>query len=117
MTENNPQGVIEPQTQAAPVQSTPSVPHGTSQNLIPQEKVNEFVKDAWQRGHDKALREQQLAAPAHDPEAYRKIAQEEFAKAHATMQQKMYEDQQKAYSDQMYKALDGKMKTVSASKT
>lgn len=93
----------EPSNPAVPVpnqnmQPAPQVPapapvqqqQPAQEPLVPQHKVNELISEALQRGREKGAREASANTnPSANHDDYRRIAQEEFAKAQAQLAQQV----------------------------
>jgi len=121
MNESNQVAVPEQGLQQQAQAPVPQAPQATQQEpVVPQHRVNELISDALRRGHEKAVREAQAQPPANSlsgmtPDEYRKIAQEEFAKSHATIQQQMQHEANVKQAEQVMQSVESKLAATKAS--
>jgi len=118
MNESN-QGEVAPQPQVQAQQPAPIAPHGTSENMVPQHRVNELISDALRRGHEKAMREStaqaqpQQAQMGHDD--VRRMAQEEFGKAQQALLEKMEQQRRETEASAVLQNVKSKIDEASKS--
>ena len=123
MNELNQAGIApqeQPQAQAPVQQAAPNVPHGTSEGMVAQQRVDEIVRDAFRRGHEKASREfnqtqAQQGSQGMSAEEIRQMARDEFGKAQSSLAEQMHKQQQERLATEVLNNVSSKMEEAKKS--
>ncbi|HEX4044219.1 MAG TPA: hypothetical protein VHZ76_00955 [Gammaproteobacteria bacterium] len=117
MNESNPEGIAQGQPQSqAPMQQQQAT-QAPVEKTLPQDRINDIVRDAFSRGHEKGTKEALGAGSIGGMSAddYRRIAREEAQNTHRTAQEAMQKQNEEHLARQTLSQVDQKIAETKAS--